>query len=260
MNRVVFNQKGGVGKTTIVCNLAAISAAQGRKTLVIDLDPQCNSSQYLLSSEDRQAQAGSADFFEDTLKTLGGGNDLKPFITETPFKNLSLMAAHPDLEELRIKLESRQKIYKLRQALSKLNGAYDAIFIDTPPSLNFYSRSALIASDRVLIPFDCDDFARQALYVLFDNIGEIRQDHNEFLKLDGVVVNQFQSRARLPTQIIGEIEKEGHPVLKTRLSSSIKVKESHERSLPLIHLDRGHKVTKEFEALYKELERERGEG
>lgn len=258
MRRVVFNQKGGVGKTTIVCNLAAISASLGRKTLVIDLDPQCNSSQYLLSSQDQQAEAGSADFFEDTLKTLGGSNDLGRFITPTPFKNLSLVAAHPDLEELRIKLESRQKIYKLRQALAKLE-EYDDVYIDTPPALNFYSRSALIAADSVLVPFDCDDFARQALYVLFDNIGEIRQDHNEFLKLDGIVVNQFQGRARLPQQLVEELEKEGHPVLKTRLSSSVKVKESHEQSLPMIHLDRSHKVTQEFLALHRELSRERGD-
>ncbi len=259
MRRVVFNQKGGVGKTTIVCNLAAISAAQGQKTLVVDLDPQCNSSQYLLSSNGTQAQSGSADFFEDTLKTLGSGGDAAPHITATPFKNLSIMAAHPDLEELRIKLEARQKIYKLKQALDRLKD-YDAVYIDTPPSLNFYSRSALIAADRVLIPFDCDDFARQALYILFDNVTEIQQDHNEFLRLDGIAVNQFQARAKLPQQLIDELEKEGHPVLRSRISATVKIKESHERSLPLIYLDRSHKVTRQFEALYKELERERGDG
>ncbi len=259
MRRVVFNQKGGVGKTTIVCNLAAIAAAHGQKTLVIDLDPQCNSSQYLLSSNGTQAQTGTADFFEDTLKTLGAPSELAPYVTATPFKNLSIMAAHPDLEELRIKLEARQKIYKLKQALDRQQG-FDAVYIDTPPALNFYSRSALIASDRVLVPFDCDDFARQALYILFDNVTEIQQDHNEFLRLDGVVVNQFQTRAKLPQQLIGELEKEGHLVLNTRISSSVKVKESHDRSVPLVHLDRSHKVTREFEALHKELERDRGEG
>lgn len=254
MRRVVFNQKGGVGKTTIVCNLAAISAAQGKKTLVIDLDPQSNSSQYLLSSGDIQAESGTADFFEQSLKMRLNSNDMTGFITQTPFENLDLMAAHPDLEDLRVKLETRHKIYKLKQALDKLN-SYDEVYIDTPPALNFYSRSALIAADRCLIPFDCDDFARQALYTLFDNIIEIQNDHNEDLELDGVVVNQFQARAKLPQRLIEELKEEGHPMMKNHLSASVKIKESHDRSVPMIHMLPSHKVTKEFISLYKELKK-----
>lgn len=254
MRRVVFNQKGGVGKTTIVCNLAALSATNGHKTLVVDLDPQCNASQYLLSSGERQATTGTADFFEATLKKLGGKSDMRDYITPTPFENLDVMAAHPDLEELRVKLESRHKIYKLRQALDKLADRYDAIYFDTPPALNFYSRSALIAADRVLVPFDCDDFARQALYSLFENIDEISADHNEALRVDGIVVNQFISRARLPQQLIDELHEEGLPILATRLSSSVKIRESHDRSLPLVHLDPRHKLSEEFASLYRELE------
>ena len=129
------------------------------------------------------------------------------------------------------------------------------VYIDTPPALNFYSRSALIAADRCLIPFDCDDFARQALYTLFDNIGEIRADHNEELVVDGIVVNQFQSRARLPQQIIDELKTEGQPILKTRIPASIKVKESHDQSVPLAYCAPSHKVTQAFQDLYKELNR-----
>lgn len=256
MRRVVFNQKGGVGKTTIVCNLAAIAASRGKKTLVIDLDPQSNSSQYLLSSGDIQAQAGSADFFEQSLKMRLNSNDMAGFITPTPFENLDIMAAHPDLEDLRVKLETRHKIYKLKQALDKLKG-YDEIYIDTPPALNFYSRSALIAANRCLIPFDCDDFARQALYTLFDNIIEIQNDHNDELEIDGIVVNQFQSRANLPQRLIAELAEEGHPILKTHLSASVKIKESHDSSVPMVHLLPNHKLTKEFISLYNELKRKR---
>ncbi len=254
MRRVVFNQKGGVGKTTIVCNLAAISAAQGKKTLVIDLDPQSNSSQYLLSSGETQAQSGTADFFEQSLKMRINSNDMSSFITKTPFENLDLMAAHPDLEDLRVKLETRHKIYKLKQALDKLN-TYDEVLIDTPPALNFYSRSALIAAQRCLIPFDCDDFARQALYTLFDNIIEIQNDHNDELEMDGIVVNQFQARAKLPQRLIEELREEGHPMMKSHLSASVKIKESHDKSIPMIHMLPSHKVTQEFLSLYKELKK-----
>ena len=256
MRRVVFNQKGGVGKTTIVCNLAAISAAQGKRTLVIDLDPQCNSSQYLLSSRDLQAATGTADFFEATLKMRLLGDDLSSYITQTPFDGLHIMAAHPDLEELRVKLEAKHKILKLRQALSKLD-SYDEIYFDTPPALNFYSISALIAAQRLLIPFDCDDFARQALSVLLENIAEIQEDHNSELHLEGIVVNQFQSRANLPQRLVSELIKEGQPVLNTRLPHSVKIKESHDQSIPLIHMAPSHKVTQAFVALHDELSKKR---
>ena len=252
MRRVVFNQKGGVGKTSIVCNLAAISAARGKKTLVVDLDPQCNSSQYLLGSAPQPAESGIADFFETTLGRSLKAATLEPHITATPFENLHVVASHPDLEHLIVKLESRQKIYKLRNALAKLSG-FDEIYLDTPPALNFYSRSALIAAQRCLIPFDCDDFARQALYVLTENIEELQADHNEDLTIEGIVVNQFQPRARLPQRLIEELLAEGMPVLGTRLGSSVKVRESHDRSVPLIFSEPRHKITGQFEELYDAL-------
>lgn len=252
MRRVVFNQKGGVGKTTIVCNLAAMAAAHGKKTLVIDLDTQCNASQYLLSSGERQADAGSADYFESILRRGRQVDGLEAFITPTPFENLSLMAAHPDLEEIRVKLEAKHKIYKLRQALERLQG-FDVIYIDTPPSMNFYSQSALIAATNCLIPFDCDDFARQALYNLFDAIDEVREDHNPALQVDGVVVNQFQAQANLPRRLIEELKAEGHPVLDTVLASSVKVRESHQDSVPLVYRFPSHKVSKQYQALYQAL-------
>lgn len=252
IRRVVFNQKGGVGKTTLLSNLAAISAVSGKRTLVIDLDAQCNASQYLLSSEERQAEAGSADFFEATLARGPGGKSLDAYITETPFDNLWIMAAHPDLETLQVKLETRHKIYKLKQALAR-QGGFDAIFIDTPPAWNFYSQSALIAADRCLIPFDCDDFARQALYTLFDNLAEVQDDHNPSLVLDGIAVNQFQARARLPARIAEELESEKYTLLNTRIGASVIVRESHDASVPLIHYAPRHKVTGQLRALYEEL-------
>ena len=99
--RVVFNQKGGVGKSTITCNLAAISAARGLKTLVIDLDPQCNATQYLLSSSDTLAEHTVADYFALQLKgrlTPGAKKGIEEFATATPFENLDVVAADPELD------------------------------------------------------------------------------------------------------------------------------------------------------------------
>ena len=251
MKRVVFNQKGGVGKSTITCNLAAIAAARGQRTLVIDLDPQANSTRYLLG--DQPIEASATEFFDQMLNFKLRPKATEEFLHATPFDNLWVLPADAALEELQAKLESRYKIYKLREALEALEG-YDQIWIDTPPALHFYTRSALIAADACLIPFDCDEFARRALYTLMDNVAEIRADHNADLVVEGIVVNQFQPRATLPQRVVDELRAEGLPVLDSHLSASVKIKESHSLAKPMIHLDRSHKLSQEFTTLYDELE------
>ena len=258
MRRVVFNQKGGVGKSTITCNLAALAAAAGQRTLVIDLDPQGNSSRYLLgeAADTEHANApGAAGFFDSTLKFSLRAPATSDFIVATPWEHLHLMPAGAALDELHGKLESRYKIYKLRDALQALDGSYDQVWIDTPPALNFYTRSALIAAQGCLIPFDCDDFSRRALYGLLDTVKEIQSDHNSDLQVEGIVVNQYQPRASLPQRTVQELVDEGLPVLQPCLNASVKIKESHELCRPLVHLDPRHKVTLQFAALYDGLVR-----
>lgn len=252
MKRVVFNQKGGVGKSSITANLAAISAAQGNKTLVVDLDPQCNSTQYLYGEAYTDLPEDIKSFFEQTLTFQLKPKEPTAFIHSTPYDNLYLLPANPDVADLQAKLETKHKIYKLREALDKMQ-EFDAIYIDTPPAFNFFTLSALVAADRCLIPFDCDEFARHALYALLENVNETKMDHNEALEVEGIVVNQYQPRASLPRQIVQELESEGLPVLKTRLSSSVKMRESHNAARPLIHLAPKHKLTEEFVALFEEL-------
>lgn len=253
MRHVVFNQKGGVGKSTITCNLAAVSAHQGLRTLVVDLDPQGNSTRYLLGEAAEEPLANLAELFEQTLKFLARPKSTSDFIYETPFERLHLMPSSPALEELQGKLESRHKIYKLREALDEIADDYDRIYIDTPPALNFYTRSALIAAEGCLIPFDCDDFSRRALYALLENVQEIQSDHNPGLQVQGIVVNQFQPRANLPQRLVQELIDEGLPVLQPYLSASVKIRESHEQARPMIHLDPRHKLTLEFVALHDAL-------
>lgn len=252
MRRVVFNQKGGVGKSTITTNLAAIAASQGKRTLLIDLDPQGNSTQYLLG--EATAEYTLADFYDQALNFKIRPKKAIEFVTQSGYDNLDLLASHPGLEELQGKLESRYKIFKLREALDELRAEYDTVFIDTPPALNFFSRSALIGADGVLIPFDCDDFSRRALYNLLDALNEIRADHNPTLQVDGIVVNQFQPRASLPTRLVQELREENLPVLNTCLSSSVKIRESHQAASPMIHFMPKHKLTEEFLALAEEIE------
>lgn len=253
MKRVIFNQKGGVGKSTIAVNLAAIAAQQGKRTLLIDIDPQCNSSRYLLGEATKDVTPTLADYFEQTLNYTFFPKPTNSYVHGTRFENLSVIPSHPAIGELQSKLESRHKIYKLRDMLTELAKEYDEIFLDTPPAYNVFTQSALIASDTCLIPFDCDDFSRQALYSLMNNVREIQTDHNPQLFIEGIVVNQFQSRASLPQRMVDELKAEGLPVFEAKISSSIKIRESHDRGLPMIHLDARHKLSLEYRALYEEL-------
>jgi chromosome partitioning protein len=259
MRRVVFNQKGGVGKTSITCNLAAIGAAMGYRTLVIDLDVQGNTTHYLVGEIDAEAfpaeAQGVAGLFKQTVGSRKMSQNPDSFVWETPYENLYLMPSSPVLSVLEKELESRYKIYKLRDALDKLDGEYDRIYIDTPPNFNFFSKSALIAADSVLVPFDCDSFARQSLYSLMENVAELREDHNPELEVEGIVINQFSSQARLPGELVAELEAEGYPIFNTYLTTSVKMKESHRDHRPLIDMAPGHKLTAQFIDLHAELEK-----
>ncbi len=254
MRRVIFNKKGGVGKSSIACNLAAISAAQGYKTLVIDLDIQGNSTHYIMGEPTSALHNTIHDFFKQTVSVLAFPKKTRDFVHQSPFENLYVIPSSPQLEFIERELETRQKIYKLKDALDELNKEFDRIYIDTPPCLNFFSRSALIAADRVLIPLDCDDFARQALYSLMASIAEIQDDHNKRLLVEGIIANQYQAQARLPRQLIAELLEEGLPVLEDKLSSSIKMKESHQLCKPLIYCAPNHPLTKQFIQLLNTIE------
>ncbi|NNH38901.1 ParA family protein [Acinetobacter terrae] len=273
--RVVFNQKGGVGKSSIAVNLAAISAHQGFKTLLIDLDPQANSSQYLLGDDatysvDKPAlEPNVENYFEEVLgntqsKGLLGNaigsilksrsKGLESYVHQSPFKNLHVIPASPTLGTLAHALEAKHKIYKLRDALQQLAGQYDRVYIDTPPAFNFFTLSALIAAERVLIPFDCDVFSKRALKTLIENVIETQDDHNDRLEIEGIVVNQFQAQAKLPREVVQQLKDEGLPVLESMLPPSILMKESHLKNQPLIHLATDHKLTQAYQSLFNEIE------
>ena len=257
MKRVVFNRKGGVGKSTITCNLAAIAASKGKKVLVVDLDPQANTTSYL-GHDGKDNVVGIAEFMESTISRNYRDFTSEDYIRRTSFDNLSLISASYTLVDLEAKLEAKHKIYKLRDFLNNLHEDFDEVYIDTPPALNFFTLSALIAADRCLLPYDCDVFARDAMIDLMDELEEIIEDHNPKLEIEGVVVNQFQSRAKLPQQAVEELSKANFKLLKPFISSSVKVKESHAQHVPLVFLDSKHKITQEFIELYTTLSKKRG--
>jgi chromosome partitioning protein len=253
MRRVVFNKKGGVGKTTIVCNLAAAAALTGQRTLVVDLDPQANTTRYLLGEGANAIAPTVKDLLEESLGLglIGERRPSSAFVHETPFPNLSLIPSHRELEGLMGRLESRLRVTRLREFLRDVEA--DQVLIDTPPALNVCTLSALIAAQRCLIPFDCDEFSRHALYGLKGHVRQVASEKNPDLRLEGVVVNQFQPRARLPKRLVDELEREGFELLRPFLGSSVIIRESHQSARPLVHLAPRHKLSAAFRELWRTL-------
>jgi chromosome partitioning protein len=195
-----------------------------------------------------------AGFFEHSLSYSFKSIAPTEFVVESPFDNLDVMPSSPALTELQVKLESSAKKSTSCAKPSNSLATTTTEFTSTrAPALNFYTRAALIGATGCLIPFDCDSFSRQALYALLENVQEIRADHNPQLQIEGIVVNQFQARANLPQRMVAELIEEGLPVLQPYLPSSVKIRESHEQSLPMIYLDPSHKITLALLALHDGL-------
>lgn len=250
-----FNQKGGVGKTSIACNVAAAIARQGLQTLVIDLDAQANATQYLSGDHPLTNRKSIADFFEASLGLGLFSSGLREMVSATPTRNLQIIPADGRLIELQAKLESRYKVFKLRDALVDLSERLpiDVVILDCPPALNFYSMSALMAAQRVYVPFDCDAFALNGIKDVMTLVQEVREDHNTQLSIGGVIANHFIASAKQPTLAIKAIEETGLQVLKPYLSNSVIMRESHDAREPLVQFKPKHKLTLEFVQLAKSI-------
>jgi chromosome partitioning protein len=251
VRRVVFNQKGGVGKTTISVNLAACAARAGKRVLLIDSDPNGNATANLLGREQAPGRT-LADFYEGCLGLSLFRQSLAEHLTmSTSVPGLQLVASDRRLDDLRTKLESRHKINKLRDGLEGLY--YDEIYFDTPPTLDFYTLSCLIAAHEVIIPIDCDAFSIEAAKEVRRAVGEIRQDHNPPLAIAGVVVNQFQRSTLHSSRMVSELRDLGFRVLEPFIPTSVAVRESHSGKRPLVVGRPEHAVAGAFVRLAQAL-------
>ncbi len=228
----ITNQKGGVGKTTTSINLAASLAATKRKVLLLDLDPQGNAT--MGSGIDKNSVE-----FSSCEMLLGekGINEVAVLAQESGYM---VVPANSDLTAAEVQLMERSnREQQLKRALAKVDGEYDYILIDCPPSLNMLTVNALVAARSVIIPMQCEYYALEGLTALLDTIEQIRSNFNAALEVEGLLRTMFDSRNNLANDVSDQlIHHFGDKVYRTVVPRNIRLAEAPSHGLPVIMYDK----------------------
>jgi chromosome partitioning protein len=243
----VTNQKGGVGKTTTAVNVAYFLAKLGKKTLIIDLDPQGNASSGL--GIDKQALESSM------VEVIKGDKPLASVVRKTDYKNLFIAPTTSTLANVEVELAQAEKRFsRLKSAVDTIQKDYDVIIVDSPPSLSLLTVNGLIAAKYVILPVQTEFYALEGLGQLLETMKLVRKGMNPTLELMGVVPTMLDSRTTLSTQVHDEIKRHfPGKVFSSTIPRNIRLAEAPSHGLPVGVYDKFSKGSRAYKALAKEV-------
>lgn len=241
------NQKGGVGKTTSAVNVAASLGILGKKVLLVDLDPQGNTTSGV--------GVPKKNLKYTTSEIMLDGVSAADAVVETKFQNLSVIPTNISLAGSEFDLFQVEEGEKcLKKALDTIKGDYDYIIIDCPPSLGMLTINALVAADSVIVPMQCEFYALEGLSQLMISIGKIKQKFNPSLFVCGILVTMYNGRLVLSMQVISELKKHySDKLFKTAVSRNVRLSEAPGFGMPVYYHDKLSKGTGEYLEVAKEL-------
>lgn len=243
----IFNQKGGVGKTTTCINFSAALGIKGKKTLLVDVDPQGNSTSGV-GIDKSEIEASSYDVLINEIPA-------KEAVLATEFKNLYLLPANMDLAGAELELaETENRFSALKKALAPLVMEYDYIIIDCPPSLGLLSLNALVASDTLIVPLQCEYYALEGLSQLVSTVRTVKQNYNEHLELEGIIFTMYDNRLKLNQQVLEEVDKFfPQKAYKARIPRSVKLAEAPSFGKPILYYEKYSKPSFAYKKLTDEF-------